>query len=78
MAKAEANGSLKDAQMQQVANLIARINTTKKKIENLGFDPKTVTVVVQKPKKRKSKTGTRARQGGVGMYGLGASLKSWR
>lgn len=70
----------------KAGNLIREIETLKKKIEGLGFDPvlaasaaaalmiKESLKVPTKGKNLKIKR----RRGGVGMYGLGTSVKVWR
>lgn len=77
----ERTGSLDDNQKAQVKHLIEKIDKAKKAIEALGFDPSQATSwakTARKKAKRKGVVPKQKKRNGIGMYGLGSSLKVWK
>ena len=80
--KAEKGGELTEDQLFQVGSLIKRIENLKVSLERLDLDvDEAVRWAASERKKKKTAKGSapkRRRGGGVGMYGLGNSIKVWR
>ena len=80
----EVRGHLSAEEQSAATNLIAQIEKSKATLEQLGFDPNQAASWVKSTelathKKRKGKAPKRPkRKSGIGMYGLGNSLKVWR
>lgn len=78
--------ALSPSQAEEAAGLVRQIEELKARIEALGFDPKLATSAAAalmikealKVKGKGGKTKVRRRRGGVGMYGLGSTIKIWR
>ena len=87
MRKADLKGGLKAEELVQVKALAAKICSAKASIELLGFDVKMAATwahgeifAAGKKKKRGAKRVSRKNTNGsgVGMYGLGNSIKAWK
>jgi hypothetical protein len=77
----ELTGSLDDNQQAQVKHLVEKIARAKKAIEALGFDTRQATKWAKTSKKQTKHKGIVPKQkkrSGIGMYGLGSSLKVWK
>ncbi|OAN68286.1 hypothetical protein A8B83_02355 [Rhodobacteraceae bacterium EhC02] len=84
--KLKSKETLSETDRIKALDLVREIEVLKTKISNLGFDPKVAASSAAawlrkdalKVKTKGLKISQRGRVGGVGMYGLGTSLKNWR
>lgn len=75
-------GAIDEGRRQEAIDLITKINNYKQQLIEMGLDPKEAAkwAVEQNKTKRKGKrlSVKRPRGSGIGMYGLGNSVKIWR
>ena len=75
-------GAIDEDRRRQAIDLIAKINNYKQQLIEMGLDPKEAAkwAMEQNKTNRKGKRSSvkRPRGSGIGMYGLGNSVKIWR
>ncbi len=78
---AEKNDGITENQLTQAKSLIERINKSKVALVARGFDPNEAAgwaIEAQKKSQKSKRTAPKKqKRGGIGMYGLGNSIKIW-
>ena len=78
--KAKQGGDLSVQEKTEIRNLLRQINDLKQAIAAEGLDPRQAVSSLSVPLKKPGAKGRRKGKGrsGIGMYGLGPTIKIWR